>query len=360
MKDDVRALRHSAAILATLATFVVVYFARDLMLPVLLGFLISLTLSPVNRAMQRFGLPAALSATLLISGAAAAFAAVFYFAGETLASGTNDAPAIMRELRDKLSGVASTIEKVKDASSEVEAMTSDTAGTSQPVVVEQPGLMSFAVSAAAGTITSAIVALTLALFLLASGDMFYIKIVRAFKTMTGKKRALTTVYDIERRVSHYLLTITVINACLGVVVGFAMWLIGLEYAYIWGIAAFLLNYLPILGGLIGSVLIGAYAIISFDSLSYALLAPLVYQTLSSSEAQFVTPYLVGKRLKLNTVAVFLTVVLWGWLWGIAGALVAVPFLLVFKVICDNVENLHTIGTFLSGADHETPDEQEAL
>ena len=105
-----------------------------------------------------------------------------------------------------------------------------------------------AVSVVASTATSIGVALVLALFLLASGDLFYVKLVQAFPTMREKKRALTTVYGIERRVSVYLLTITVINACLGIVVAFALWMLGLEYAYIWGIAAFLLNFLPILGG----------------------------------------------------------------------------------------------------------------
>jgi predicted PurR-regulated permease PerM len=351
-RDDIRSLRNSAMVIATIGVFVTVYFARDLMLPVLLGFLLTLTLSPVNRSLQRAGLPTGVTAGLLILAASTVVVAIFYFAGETVSSWTGDIPVMMDELRDKLRSVTDTLEKVKSASDEVEAIGTDSVDKPQAVIVEQPGLMNSAFTVAASTITTAIVALTLAFFLLASGDMFYVKLVRAFDTMTGKKRALNTVYDIERRVSHYLLTITIINAGLGVVVGLAMWLIGLEYAYVWGIAAFLLNYLPILGGVIGSVLIGAYSILSFDSLSYAFVAPVVYQALSSAEAQFVTPYLVSRRLELNTVAVFLTVVLWGWLWGIAGALVAVPFLLVFKIICDNVDDLKTIGNFLGGADRE--------
>ncbi len=336
--------------LATLATFVVVYFARDLLLPILMGFLLALTLSPLNRAMKRVGVPTFLSATSLIMLATVAVVAVSYFAGETLSSWTDDAPAIMQELRFKLRGLTDTIERVKDASDEVEAMTSGQGP--QPVIVKQPGLMNSAFSVAASTVTTAVVALTLALFLLASGELFYSKLVKVFDTMSGKKRALTTVYDIERRVSRYLLTITLINAGLGVCVGIAMWLVGLEYAYVWGILAFLLNYLPILGGLIGSVLIGAYAIISFDSLAYAALAPVVYLSLSSLEAQFVTPFLVGRRLELNAVAVFLTVILWGWLWGVPGALVAVPFLLVFKVICDAVDSMKIIGNFLGAEEPE--------
>ncbi|MEM8655431.1 MAG: AI-2E family transporter [Pseudomonadota bacterium] len=350
LRSDLRSLRISTTVLAILALFVVVYFARDLLLPVVVGFLIALTLSPLNRSMQRVGLPAPLSATVLVSVVATGVVAAVYFAGDTVTAAMRDLPDIMRELRYKLSGVTDAIDKVKDASDEVEALADAGSGAPQSVVVEQPGLLNSAVTMAASTVTSIFVALCLALFLLASGPMFYAKLVRVFDTLSDKKRALSTVYDIERHVSRYLLTITAINATLGLSVGIAMWLFGLPYPYIWGIAAFLLNYLPILGGLIGTFMVGVYAIISFDSLGYAMLAPIAYQVLTSFEAQFVTPYLVGRRLELNMVAVFLTVVLWAWLWGVAGALVAVPFLLVFKVVCDNVERLHPVGMFLGRAE----------
>ncbi|MGJ8628228.1 MAG: AI-2E family transporter [Sulfitobacter sp.] len=349
MEDDIKALRRSVGLLAVLAAFVVVYFARDLVLPILLGFLFALTLSPINRILQKTGMPAAVSATLLILMAASAIFGMIYFAGEVARSWSQDIPAIMRELQQKLSGLSDTIDAVQDASEKVNEVAAAKPSGAQEVVVRPPGFLNSAVTVAARAFTSVGVALGLALFLLASGDLFYGKLVQAFPTLREKKRALATVYGIERQVSGYLLTITIINAGLGLAVGCALWLLGLEYAYIWGIAAFLLNYLPILGGLVGTVLVGVHAIIFFDSLTYALAAPIAYQVLTSSEAQFVTPYLIGKRMELNIVAVFLTIVLWGWLWGIAGALVAVPFLLVFKVICDNFDGLSVVGNFLGPA-----------
>lgn len=349
MEDDIKALRRSVGLLAVLSVFVVVYFARDLILPVLLGFLIALTLSPINRALQKFGLPAAVSAPFLIIITASAIGGVIYFAGEVARSSSEDVPGIVLELKQKLRGISDTIDAVQDASDQVQDVASTSKARPQEVVIQQPGLLNSAVSVAASTITTVGVALGLALFLLASGDLFYEKLVQAFPTMREKKRALATVYGVERQVSGYLLTITVINAGLGVVVAIALSLLGLEYPLLWGVAAFLLNYLPILGGLAGTILVGVHAIIFFDSLAYAFAAPIIYQVLTSSEAQFVTPYLIGKRMELNIVAVFLTIVLWAWLWGIAGALVAVPFLLVFKVICDNFESLSTFGNFLGPA-----------
>lgn len=159
-----------------------------------------------------------------------------------------------------------------------------------------------------------------------------------------------TIYDIEKRVSRYLLTITVINAGLGVVVFAYLTVLGMPNAYVWGIAAFLLNFLPYVGGFVGAMLVGAFAIVTFDNVGYALLAPVGYMIATGVEGQLITPMVVGRRLAMNTVAVFLTVVFWGWLWGIPGALVAVPFLVVFKVVCENFEPLKTVGMFLSGED----------
>ncbi|SFR39734.1 AI-2E family transporter [Litoreibacter janthinus] len=353
MDDDLKSIRRSLVLLSVLAVFVVAYFARELVLPVMLGALIALTLSPANRALQRIGMSAGIGAALLMTGATLAIALAVFFASGTISEWTSDAPAIAKQLRQKLSGVNEALEVVKKASKDIEEMAGDTSDISQPVVVQPPTLLNSAVTIAASTLTTIGVALILALFLLASGDLFYRKLIAAFTSLGDKKRALSTVYDIERQVSVYLLTITLINAALGLSVTLALWALGLEYAYVWGIVAFLLNYLPVLGGIIGTLLVAAYAIVTFDSLSYALLAPLTYQVLTSSEAQFVTPYIVGRRMELNIVAVFLTVVLWGWLWGIAGAIVAVPFLLVFKVVCDHVESLKTFGTFLSPTDQST-------
>ena len=149
--------------------------------------------------------------------------------------------------------------------------------------------------------------------------------------------------------SHYLLTVTLINFGLGAVIGTAMALIGMPQPLVWAVVAFLLNYLPYLGPIFGAGLSAVVAIVTFDSLAYAALAPALYMIATSIEGQFLTPVILGRRLELNTVSVFVTVVFWGWLWGIAGAFMAVPFLVCLKVICDNVESMATLGNFLGAA-----------
>ena len=330
--EHLPSIRRSLQLIVLISLFVTAYFAKDLILPIVLGFLLALTLSPVGRALNRVGVPHPVSAFLLVTATTLVIAAVVLLSAGTVAIWSDEIPQMGREIQIKLSGVSNAVETMRSASEEVQKLGTDsnTATAPQEVVVRQPGLLDTAMDTVSKTGASLAVILILALFLLGSGELFYLKLVQSMPTLTEKKRALHTVYAVEKRVSRYLLTIATINAVLGVLVGTYLTILGLPSAYIWGIAAFMLNFLPYIGG------IG-------------------YLTLTLLEGQIITPWLVGRRLEMNTVAVFLTVVFWGWLWGIPGALVAVPFLVVFKVVCENFEPLHTIGSFLS-AEQVKPDD----
>ena len=359
---NLRAIRNRLSIIVVILIAMVLYFAKDLFLPVVLGLLIALTFSPVVRTLSRFGLPTVLSSVVVIIGLGASLFSVAYVMSAPVSAWVEDAPSLGRKLEYKLRGLSETVKEVQEVSKAVDELAETNNDSSvQKVTIAQPGLLDSAVNTIASAGASSMVALVLALFLLSSNEMFYRKIVATFPRFDDKKRALRTVYDIERKVSRYLFTITIINACLGATIGSVLYIIGVKDALIWGVLAFLLNYLPFLGMAVGTALVGVLAIVQFDSLTHALLAPAAYFTLSSIEGQLITPTVVGRRLELNTVSVFLTVVFWGWLWGIPGALMAVPFLVLVKVICDNVETLGTLGRFLGSADvidddDETDDE----
>jgi len=162
-----------------------------------------------------------------------------------------------------------------------------------------------------------------------------------------KARSLAVVQGVERQISRYLAAITVINAGLGLSIGIALWLIGLPNAYVWGIAAFLLNYLPFIGAVAGTLAVGVFGIVTFDTIGQGLLCPIAYYTLTTIEGNFVTPAFVGRQLSINTVSVFVTVILWVWLWGIAGAFLAVPVLVVVKTVAENVPSMAHFSRFLS-------------
>jgi predicted PurR-regulated permease PerM len=353
--DDTYKIKNLLIFIAIILGFAALYVARDLFLPIMIGVIFALTFSPVVRSFARFGIPNAITAVAIILGAGLTLALGSYLLSGPVSEIVADAPAMGVELRQKLQGIIASIEEVKNASEKVEDFASG--GDSGTVVaVKQPSLLAFAAGSIANFTALMVLGLIFALFILASGDMFYDKLVEAFPNSSDKRRAKNTARDIERQISHYFLTITLINAGLGLCVGLAMFAIGLPNPVMWGVLAFTLNFLPFVGGLFGTLLCAAFGILNFDTLGLGLLPAVVYAFCTTFEAQFITPTILGKRLNMNTVSVFLTVIVWSWLWSVPGALMAVPFLVLLKVICDNVPSLSILGNFLGT---KTPVEDSA-
>ena len=353
---DLTAIRRTLGLILLVLLTIGFYFAKEVFLPLMMATLLALTLSPLVRALHRVGLAPAVSATAMIVVLAAAVGGAALLVSGPVSGWISDAPKLEAELQQKLHALATSVAVVQKASDQVDKIAAGAADPEvQKVAVQSPGLLTVAVSNVASVLATTLVTLVLALFLLASGDLFYVKLIDAFPRFGDKKRALRIVYGIERSVSRYLLLATAINAALGVVIGTGMWAIGMPLPLVWAFVAFFLNFLPYIGPLLGAGLAGAVAVVSFDHLGHAALAPIIYLTATSIEGQFITPVILGRQLELNTVSVFVTVVFWGWLWGIAGALMAVPFLVCLKVICDNVDSMNTLGNFLSAATSSTSD-----
>ena len=347
---ELTAIRRTLGMILIVLLTIGFYFAKEVVLPLLMGTLIALTLSPVVRSLHRFGLTPAVTATAMILGLAGFAGGAALLVSGPVSGWISDAPRLEAELQVKLHALSSSVAMVQKASEQVDKLTTGSADPEvQKVAVQSPGLLTLAVSNAASILSTTLVTLVLALFLLASGDLFYVKLIDAFPRFGDKKRALRIVYGIEQSVSRYLLLVTAINAVLGAVIGMGLWLIGMPEPLVWAFVAFFVNFLPYIGPLLGAALAAAVAVVSFDHVGHAALAPVIYLTATSIEGQFITPVILGRQLELNTVSVFVTVVFWGWLWGIAGGLLAVPFLVCLKVICDNVAPMATLGSFLSAA-----------
>jgi predicted PurR-regulated permease PerM len=187
----------------------------------------------------------------------------------------------------------------------------------------------------------------LVVFILASGDLFYEKLVRVMPTLSDKKRAVRIFREVEYDVSRYFLTVAMINAGFGFAVGSGLFLVGWATPVVWGLAAALLNFIPYVGGLVAVVIMALVGMVVFDSIGFALLGPAIYIVCNIIESNFVTPLVVGRRLELNPVVILLAVTFWGWIWGIAGLLIAVPFLVLLKVFADHVEGMAPLGEFLA-------------
>lgn len=342
----------------------VLFVAQDVVMPMVLGVLIALTLRPVVRFAEKRGIPAGVSAVLMIVLLAGGLGFGAYSLSGPITDLISSAPETGIKIRAKFAEYRDEIEAVKEASEQVETLAQGTGTpTAQKVVVQQPALLTAAASNAFSGLTTFVVALILALFLLSTGTLFYEKVVGIMPLMSEKKRALRVIYDVERQVSRYLFTITLINAGLGAAIGTGLWLYGMPNPIMWGCIAAILNFLPFIGAWAGTAAVAATAMVVYPTLGTALIAPAIYFGFTIVEGNFLTPLIVGRRLELNIVAVFLTVTVWGWLWGLVGALMAVPILVGIKVLCDNFESMNAFGQFLSGRpapeDVEDADESSA-
>lgn len=352
-RSDRKAIRRYLGGIFILMAVYGLYLGRDFLTPVLLAFILATTLSPIVRYLNKWSVPPAASATLLIVMSAAVFGVIGYGTSGPVTQLVSEAPEIGAKLRERAATIRQTIDKAVLATSQIDDV-ADNIGDArtQKVVIAQPGILSRAAGNLLSVGTTMAITFVLSLFLLASDTMFYQKIIQTFPLLSDKKRALRVVYNVEHEISRYLFTITVINVVVGIIVGGGLWLIGIPNAYVWGVAAAILNFLPYVGALISIVLVGIISLVSFDNLIYSLVAPAFILFVHIMEGQFLTPLLLGKRLELNAVAVFISISFWSWLWGFVGALMAVPLLVVIKVVCDNFDALKPFGNFLSA--HQAP------
>ncbi|MDX8468448.1 AI-2E family transporter [Mesorhizobium sp. VK23B] len=357
---ELRLMRSLLIGIFVLLTVFALYFGRAFFMPVILAFLLALTLTPIVRFLRKHGIPDVLSATLLVLLSVFLVGSAGYLLSGPVIDLINNSSSIGLQLTDRLAPFKQPLQRIVDISRQLEALTETAQEPNvQKVAVAPSGMLSTAASNILGAGTSITIVFVLSLFLLASGTLFYEKIVQSFASLSDKKRALRVVYDVEREISHYLLTVALINVGLGTVIGLGLWGLGMPNPLVWGAAAALLNFLPYVGALMTILLVTAIALISFDTISYALLAPAFVLLCDIVEGQFVTPTVVGRRLEINAVAIFIAIAFWSWLWGFVGALMAVPLLVVIKVFCDHFDGLSHVGNFLAAQQTMAIDDEVA-
>ncbi|MCL4187606.1 MAG: AI-2E family transporter [Rhodobacteraceae bacterium] len=337
-------------------------YARNFLMPVVLALLLQLVFSPVRRQLERWGVPSALAAMLIVGALVAGVAGGVASLAVPASSWVDRAPEIGRELREKFEEIRGVTEGVEEAAKQVDEITEgeEDPGVQRVKVEEEGNALAIAMSLPA-VLAQIVFTLILLFFLLSSGDMFYEKIVYVLPTFKDKRRAIRIAYDIERKLSRYLSTIALINAGLGVSVGVALWWLGMPSPALFGVLAFVLNFIPYVGALLGVGSAVVVAIVTLDTLNQALAVGAIYFALTSLEGQIVTPYFVGRSLRLNTVVVFLSVTLFAWLWSVVGMLVATPLLVAVRTFCEHVPGLQNFGHFLSarGAESEDGETSEA-
>ncbi|WP_245413478.1 AI-2E family transporter [Mangrovicella endophytica] len=338
--------------------FGALYLSASFVLPVVIALLFALVLSPVVRFMKRrLHIWEPVSAALLVVGALVTLIFGFYMLSDPITNIVNNAPRYVRAVDSEMKMIRDRFGRLQRAGEQVGHIGEEpTDEAPREVVVQNPGLLDNAAAKLPEILASIAFSLVFLFFLLASGDLFYQKLVRAMPTLSDKKRALHIAHDIERELSRYLFTITLINVGLGVAVGLCLWIVGMPSPVIFGALATLLNFIPYLGSLAGMSLVGVIALAELGTFTDAIVPVLLYLLVGTIEGQFITPMVVGRRLEMNAAAVFLSVAFWGWIWGVVGMFLAVPVMVGFKVFSSYIAPLEPFGDFLSV--NKPPSEEE--
>lgn len=332
--------------LFVLALFATLYVAAALFIPIALAILFRLLLMPPVRKLSRMGLPRALAAGLVVLLFAGAMGTAATSLAAPASAWLDRAPTSIVVLRMRLAELRKPLDEIHKATEKMVQATQGADDGTPQVVVKQPGLAENVLTRAGTIAASAALMLVLLYFMLATGDSLLRSMLRRSKQPGERKRTVDIFRRAERDISVYLITITLINLGLGIVTGVAMWALGMPTPALWGALATITNFVPFLGAAATLGVIGVVSLLTFSQVGMAIVPPLVFFLLTTLEGQFITPSLIGRRLTISPVAVFLALMVWGWMWGIPGMLLAVPMLAAFKIVCDSVPRLNHIGALL--------------
>jgi predicted PurR-regulated permease PerM len=334
--------------LFSLGVLYTLFLARDLLLPVFLALLLSLLLRPVVKGLRRLRIPEALSAAILVALLFVGLVGAAFSLSDPATAWVQRAPAIMHQLEFKLGDLRQTVESARRASHQIEQMAAAADDEAQAVVVRGPSLAEQALTQTQVILAQLFVVLVLLFFFLARGRSMLEQLMGTMTNLEDRIHYATIASTVQKNIAAYLATVTLINTALGLGTAGLMMAFGMPNPGLWGAMAGILNFIPYLGAAVSLTIIALVSALTFDSLLQIALPPLSFLAVTAIEGNFLTPMIVGRRLTLNPIAVFLTILFWGWMWGIPGALMAVPILAVFKILCDAHKRLHPLGALLGG------------
>jgi predicted PurR-regulated permease PerM len=340
-----------ATLLSVLAVLYTMYFARAFLIPIVFAILLNFLLSPLIRVLSRFHIKppvgAAIVVLLLIGSVGGA---VYQLAGPAQGWAAT-APQALGRAQTKLKKIIRPMQQVQRSVDQA----ADSVGgpvTKAPRVVVQSGqtlssrLFGTTQRLAAGLLEVFI----LLYFLLAGGDLFLQKLIKVLPHFSDKVKAVEIARATEAAVSAYLTTTLIVNLIEGTVVALVFWMLGMPSVLLWGALVSCLEFVPYLGALTAMVLFTLAGLSAFPDLGHALLIPGSFLVINLLQANLVTPLLLGHRLTLNPVAIFIGLAFFFWIWGVPGAFLAVPLLATLKIFCDHITSLAAIGEFLGQRD----------
>lgn len=326
--------------------------AKEVVLPVVLAIVLKLLLQPAMRFLERLRFPRVVAALTIIALLFALIAGFGEFLREPATNWATRLEEGVPRLQERVRIVTVPLDSLKRFMTRAQAVVSaSTAPSSANQMVSPSSNLEAALLDGVQKFASQFMTTFLVLFfLLMSSDTFLRRLVEIVPRFRDKRQVIEISHQVEADISSYLVTITVMNMMVGVATGVSMWALGLENAMLWGAIAFLLNYVPILGPLTAMAIFLAAGMLSLEPLGMAFMPVITYTLIHALEGQTITPLLLARRFTLNPVLVIVALIFWYWMWGVPGAILAVPMLAITKIICDRIRPLAAIGHFLEGED----------
>lgn len=340
---------HSVALtgLFILAVLFTLHVGRVIFVPIATALLLTVLLAPVIRRMKRIRIPEPAGAALLLS----VMIFVIVYGVSRLAEPASEwaarAPDAFSEAEYKLRVIKKPMQEVNKATELLTKATKlDETKKVQQVEVKEKAWPFKIFSVTGGLLAGLATMLVLLFFLLSSGDLFLQKLLKVLHRHQDKRCAVDIIREIETQLATYLFTVTCINGGLGIVMGLAMWLLGMPNPILWGVMAGLLTFIPYLGHVVGVTVVTLVAAMTFDSVGWMFVVGGTYLSLAIIEGSLAYPMITGQRLELNPVVVLIGLMVWGLIWGIPGAFLAVPLMVAFKIICEHIEALNPVSDFM--------------
>jgi predicted PurR-regulated permease PerM len=359
-------VRNVPMILLTIyATIFVLDWAQPVLVPLVLGLIVSYALAPIVDRLEKHAIPRALSAAVLllaiIGGVAAAAISLRDETVSLIETIPEAVDKIQTAVKREWGGSEETFKRVEKAADEIERAAEEAASDDVPpgvtrVRIDKPKLniRAYLWTTMSGAIAAtgvALIVLFLAYFLLASGDAFRRKWVKlSGPTLSRKKITVQVMDEIGHQIQRYLGVQVLTSVIVGAASGFAFWAIGLENAAVWGVAAGVLNLVPYLGAIVTTGGTALVAFFQFGTVGMALAVAGISLVINSLEGYWLTPWLASRASRMNAVSVFSGLLFWGWIWGGWGLVLGVPIMMVVKTVCDHVEDFKPIGEFMGSDD----------
>jgi predicted PurR-regulated permease PerM len=333
-----------------LALLFTLYFASSILLPFFVALFLAIIVYPVVRWLRLIGVPEGIGAAITLLLVFALIGAGLYGLAEPAADWINRSPQIIEELRAKTWSLRRAVEDAQEAAEDVEEMTDLDGAQPDAVVRREPSLAGQIFALTWSTAGSTIVTLFIMYFLLALGRRTVERMLEALSSKSRQVYARDLCRRLQAQLAAYLQTLTLINVALGTITGIVMAVLGLPNPELWGVLSGLLGYIPYLGPFLMFLIISTVSLLTFDDWARILLPMIAFALIETIEGHFTTPWIIGRRLTLNPIAVFVFILFWGSLWGVMGAILAVPILVSLKIICDGRPGLAPVSALL-GTDH---------